>query len=416
MYLPPADAVIMNNAALRELNNGKYPTYAQYRIMEKELLAYSAAIDKQAQEQAQAFMRGSKGNGTLTTQTGSMTKYSTFMNDAQLKRYNNLKDKILPAACGASVMSLGAVAGPGAMTAAGFPSYGNMKEVHSSSTSCTASDGSAGAYCWMQCVALSTVSPSCSATNIECVDTSHNNVVVNGNDHCPGTSMSTSCQLQCVGVPTYAPTKAPAAISTGSGSSSSSSSSSDGCFSGSETVSLESGESKLISEVLVGDRILSADAAGKMAYSEVVAVPHAKNEIQARFIQLVTESGRDVKMTGLHMVPAGSCSMSGDLPLIYASAVKMGDCIKTVDGLEKVVGLKESVSKGIYTVVAMNEYVVVNGVVASPFAISHVFANVYYNLYRMVYAYFPNLLLGGGALNPSEEYPRESFPADMSAY
>jgi Hint module len=166
------------------------------------------------------------------------------------------------------------------------------------------------------------------------------------------------------------------------------------CFSGSETVSLESGESKLISEVVVGDRILSADAAGKMAYSEVIAVPHAKNEIQARFIQLVTDSGRDVKMTGLHMVPAGSCSTTttatGSLPLVYASAVKTGDCIKTVDGLERVVEVKESVSKGIYSVVTMEEFVVVNGVVASPFAISHVFANVYYNVLRVLYAYLPS--------------------------
>jgi len=38
--------------------------------------------------------------------------------------------------------------------------------------------------------------------------------------------------------------------------------------------------------------------------------------------------------------------------------------------------------RGLYTAVAMNEYIVVNGIVASPFAHSHFLANAYYNLYR----------------------------------
>ena len=171
-------------------------------------------------------------------------------------------------------------------------------------------------------------------------------------------------------------------------------SSSGGCFAVSETVSLESGETKLISEAVVGDHILSVNAVNKLVYSEVIAVPHAKNDIEARFTQLVTESGRDVKMTGLHMIAAGSCSAAdgtGNLSLIYASAVKAGNCIKTVDGLEKVVEVKESVSKGIYTVVTMEEFVVVNSIVVSPFAISHVFVNVYYNVHRLLCAYLPTV-------------------------
>ena len=189
------------------------------------------------------------------------------------------------------------------------------------------------------------------------------------------------------------PTQAPVSSNTDTGalqSSSGGDGGSSGCFAGSETVSLESGEIKFISEVVVGDCILSSDAVGKLVYSEVVAVPHAKNDIQSRVIHLVTESGRDLKMTFYHILPAGACSASGSsLSLVYATVVKAGDCIKTVDGLEKVVEVKKSMSKGMYTVVTMEEFVVVNGIVASPFAISHVFANVYYNLYRMLYASFP---------------------------
>ena len=48
-------------------------------------------------------------------------------------------------------------------------------------------------------------------------------------------------------------------------------------------------------------------------------------------------------------------------------------------------------SKGIYTVIAMEELIVVNGIVATPFGgINPTLANIYYNLHRLVYAVTPN--------------------------
>ncbi len=38
------------------------------------------------------------------------------------------------------------------------------------------------------------------------------------------------------------------------------------------------------------------------------------------------------------------------------------------------------------------KYVVVNGVVASPFAVSHAVGNTFYNVYRAMYKYVPGLL------------------------
>ena len=48
------------------------------------------------------------------------------------------------------------------------------------------------------------------------------------------------------------------------------------CFAGSETLLLESGRSKLISEINVGDRILAADSMGRTAFSEVRMNPRTK--------------------------------------------------------------------------------------------------------------------------------------------
>ena len=66
--------------------------------------------------------------------------------------------------------------------------------------------------------------------------------------------------------------------------------------------------------------------------------------------------------------------------------------------------------KGIYSAVTLdNEFLVVDGVVASPFAMAHGLVNAYYNLHRAVYKTFPSLmkmpavvsvnsLLGAGAV------------------
>ena len=54
--------------------------------------------------------------------------------------------------------------------------------------------------------------------------------------------------------------------------SSTSASSTSACFSGSETVRMESGEVKLISLVMIGDRVQTSDVWGEIEYSEVTAV------------------------------------------------------------------------------------------------------------------------------------------------
>ena len=44
------------------------------------------------------------------------------------------------------------------------------------------------------------------------------------------------------------------------------------------------------------------------------------------------------------------------------------------------------------TAVTTNEFLVVNGIVASPFAVTHGLVNAYYNLHRTVAASFPSVL------------------------
>jgi Hint module len=194
---------------------------------------------------------------------------------------------------------------------------------------------------------------------------------------------------QKVGASQAPGSSAPVAESVGS----SSSSSDKGCFAGSETVRLESGEDRQISLITAGDRVQAADAAGKTSFSEVVFVPHSANIDTAIFVHITTTSGRDIKMTKNHVLPAGACGSSSPLPLKHASLVTVNDCVMTIEGEERVSMVPTILAEGLYTIVTKEEFVVVNGIIASPFAYNHVAGNLYYHLHRFLYDTAPQLLL-----------------------
>jgi Hint module len=89
---------------------------------------------------------------------------------------------------------------------------------------------------------------------------------------------------------------------------------------------------------------------------KVVFIPHGANKQRAVFTHITTHSGRDIKMTQNHVLPAGTCSMSPSpqsalLPLVYASQVSVGDCIMTVAGQERVSAVEKVRGEGVYTIV-----------------------------------------------------------------
>jgi len=158
----------------------------------------------------------------------------------------------------------------------------------------------------------------------------------------------------------------------------------DVCFSADSTVQLESGATKTMAELKVGDKILSSDAAGKLSYSEVAFLPHGPNTKRADFVAVTTEFGKVVKATPTHLLKG--CDGS----LVQA---KSASCLRTVDGDEAVASIKTFESRGVYSAVTLdNEYLVVDAVVASPFAMAHGFVNAYYGLHRAIYKLSPSLM------------------------
>jgi len=174
----------------------------------------------------------------------------------------------------------------------------------------------------------------------------------------------------------------------------SSSSSSSSCFAGSETVQLQNGNTKQISQVEIGDAVLSYNpVSGVFSYSPVVSIPHAQNSRSASFVHLETEEGMGIKMTPDHLLPSGVCgSSTSSFPLSKASEVQVGSCVQTTEGQKKISFNNLEKGQGVYTIVTGEEFVVVNGIVASPFAVSHHLPNAYYNLHRFAYKAFPEIL------------------------
>ena len=151
-----------------------------------------------------------------------------------------------------------------------------------------------------------------------------------------------------------------------------------------------------MAEVQVGDRILTINAKGERVYSPVVYLPFGRNERHTMFTTITTESGRDLTMTANHLLPAGACTTTSSvtdalllsaLPFVAATDVIVGDCVQTISGREQVVSVGKVEGKGIYTVIAMEELIVVNGIVATPFSgVNPTLANIYHNLHRLVHA------------------------------
>lgn len=153
---------------------------------------------------------------------------------------------------------------------------------------------------------------------------------------------------------------------------------------------LESGVYKTLRDVEVGDMVQIASVTGELdGFSPVVSKPHGDNQISAKFVQLMTESKRAVKVTADHLVLGGSCESS--LSLVSAGSVKVGQCLQTIAGPEVVTAASLAKESGVFTVVTLKGgLLVVNGVVASPFAVNHLVANAFYNIHRAVYNILPS--------------------------
>ena len=141
--------------------------------------------------------------------------------------------------------------------------------------------------------------------------------------------------------------------SSGSGSSGSKSAGGGGaCFAGAATVLLSNGSTKPMTELSIGDSVLTSEG-----YQPVETFFHRDPNVQGDFVRI----NDSITLSAGHFVAVGS-----DNNFIRASEVKVGEHVVIVNGVAMPVASVETVAaKGIYAPVTECGTIVVDGVLAS---------------------------------------------------
>lgn len=164
------------------------------------------------------------------------------------------------------------------------------------------------------------------------------------------------------------------------------------CFFKDSLLKLENGEKIRIEDAKIGDKILSYSLnKNSFVYSPIVAIPHEKNSIESNFIEIKTLSGKNIKMTPDHLIPVLK-NKNKKFETIYAENIDVDDIIITIDGNDKVISKEVMKEDGIYTVITLEEYIVVDDIVASPYGIFHILGNIYYSLHKTLYRINPSIV------------------------
>jgi hypothetical protein len=180
------------------------------------------------------------------------------------------------------------------------------------------------------------------------------------------------------------------------------------CFANSETVQVKSSDgstiiSRPISFLQIGDQVYAANSTGHSQLASVIAVPHSGSgglKEKSDFVHIVTEELQSLTVTPDHLLVGCDCSAcAGLLSSLPLPLVKAGDALAGVTCLMMEGGLVQKVASvtgvrrdSFYTLVTMEEYVVVNGFVASPFAWNHAVGHSFYTIHRSLFRYFPEIM------------------------
>ncbi|KAF7216051.1 indian hedgehog B protein [Nothobranchius furzeri] len=169
-----------------------------------------------------------------------------------------------------------------------------------------------------------------------------------------------------------------------------------GCFPGDAQVTVEGGGTKLMRELLPGDRVLassSAEGHAQLLYSPVLSFLDHQPNITKTFYIIGTNAGLSISLTAAHLIFISDCAggpnkwnesagfgstsqgHGGGPRTVFASDVRPGQCVFTSTGkanwhtrLSVVTFVKEKRSTGLYAPLTQHGSILVNGVLVSCYA------------------------------------------------
>ncbi|XP_055622974.1 protein hedgehog [Toxorhynchites rutilus septentrionalis] len=161
-----------------------------------------------------------------------------------------------------------------------------------------------------------------------------------------------------------------------------------GCFTGDSTVQTADGEKRKLSELKIGEKVLSVDSAGNAIYSEVMLFMDRDTHQSREFVHIEADGGSQLSVTPAHLVMVWQMLL-GETRFIFADRVQEGDYIlvNINNNLEprKVLRISTKLSRGVYAPLTLEGTVVVDSIAASCYALidSQKVAHLSFLPYRM---------------------------------
>lgn len=131
-----------------------------------------------------------------------------------------------------------------------------------------------------------------------------------------------------------------------------------------------------MSDLRVGDRVLSISSSGSVEYSDVMTFMDRDDDSYGLFYTLHTDSGKFLTLTAKHLlyIAKNNSTFSGvdDSEIVFADTVREGQYLILGDtdslNLSKIVKITVDTRKGIYAPLTKHGTIIVNGVVTSCYA------------------------------------------------
>lgn len=152
-----------------------------------------------------------------------------------------------------------------------------------------------------------------------------------------------------------------------------------GCFTGNTTVTLADGHLKRMSQLEIGDRVLTMNSEGKLEYSQVMMFMHYSPNQLSQFLRITTTSGINITITPSHLIlrwQKPNVSSLYEAKPVYARDVKVSEQLlihgHTADRplyVDEIARIEVVYETGVYAPLTETGTIVVNDIVASCYAI-----------------------------------------------
>lgn len=174
---------------------------------------------------------------------------------------------------------------------------------------------------------------------------------------------------------------------------------SSACFPANSFVYKNKGKKCLISELKIGDKVLTVNSSGNIFYEDIILLSHAEHGVMSVNVVLTVNSGETICLSPKHLIHV---QQFGNL--LPAYKVKIGDNLLAYNEnslkVVKVIGISRQVQNGMFCPHTPGGSIIVNDIIASCYTdhfnhkIAHVILSSVNILYKNVPCFIYQYLYG----------------------